>query len=512
MPFQKAEKRQAKLRLALIGPSGSGKTYTALAIAKGFGGRIALIDTEHQSASLYADLFNFDTLQLSSFHPQSYIAAINEAESAGYDFLIIDSLSHAWAGKDGLLEFVDEEKAKSKNRDGFTAWRKATPLHNQMVETILSANLHLIVTMRSKQEYVVEKDEHGKTAVRKVGMQPVQRDGLEYEFTVTGDLDMENNLIIGKTRCHLLTGKMFPKAGKDFANIMQGWLNTGEPSQLAPKPAPPPTGTHWSDNDTLRANTWKWVLDNGLDEATIHQVLHISSLREYPGTYREFTKAVMDYIRSLPPSADAQQPAATAAQAPAPPVTQTPPADPPASAANGGNGDTPKPPHWLDNRANANVFWATVQKCNLTQSEVLELMSISSLREHTGTFDEALTFVLQHQKLGNEQPDPNADKIITRNRAVEVHKTLRQWLLDAGVPNDLPARYVDDITTRYISALMECDVTKLTEAQAQIFTDAAKTKEPLLFWAAKFLLPLLPELPAKLAKYSPAATENLPIH
>ena len=149
--FKKATRHQAKLRLALIGPAGAGKTYTALRVATGFGGKIALIDTERGSASKYSGVADFDVLELESFSPEQYIEAIHAAEEGGYSVLVIDSLSHAWAGKDGILEFVDKRKAMNRGND-FSVWRDATPLQNKLVDTILTANLHIICTMRSKME------------------------------------------------------------------------------------------------------------------------------------------------------------------------------------------------------------------------------------------------------------------------------------------------------------------------------------------------------------------------
>ena len=241
-PFQKATKERARLRLALIGPSGSGKTYTSLQVGTALknGGRVALVDTERGSASKYADLFDFDVLELETFEPQNYIRAIEAASGAGYDVLILDSLSHAWAGVGGILSFVDTETMKSKSRNAYTeGWRKATPLHNRLVDAMIQADLHLIVTMRAKTEYVMETDQRGKTAPRKVGMAPVQRDGLEYEFDVVGDMDLDNNLVVSKTRCPALTGKMFAKPGDDLAGILNGWLMDG--TEPAPRKAPEPT-------------------------------------------------------------------------------------------------------------------------------------------------------------------------------------------------------------------------------------------------------------------------------
>lgn len=224
--FQKANKASQRLRLGLIGPSGSGKTYTALSIAKYIGSKVALIDTERGSSELYSDLFDFDVLKLTSFSPDKYIEGINTAATAGYDVLIIDSLSHAWMGKDGVLEFKD------RSGGDFNAWRKATPLHNKLVDAILDAPIHIIITMRSKVEYVMEEYEDNgrkKSRPRKVGMQPVQREGLDYEMTITADLDLDNNMTIDKTRCSTIKGKIYHQAGADFVADVKAWLDSGDP-------------------------------------------------------------------------------------------------------------------------------------------------------------------------------------------------------------------------------------------------------------------------------------------
>ncbi len=233
--FTKATKEQAKLRMALVGPAGSGKTMTALLIAKELGSKIAVIDTEYGSASLYSDKADFDVLQLTSFSVENYLAGIDAAVKGGYDVLIIDSLSHAWAGKNGVLEFKDAVSAKSG--DSYGAWRKATPLHNSLVDALLAAPIHIIATMRAKTEYVIEKDDNGKTRMRKIGLQPVQRDGLEYEFGIVADLDWDHNLIIDKSRCEALTDKVFNRAGKDIADILKDWLTSGAPATQRPMPA-----------------------------------------------------------------------------------------------------------------------------------------------------------------------------------------------------------------------------------------------------------------------------------
>jgi len=252
--FKKAVKEQAKLRLAVIGPSGSGKTFSSLRIAcemarlmreAGQGnGRVGLIDTERESASLYANKFDFDAMPLDSHSPISYVDAITLAENEGIDILIVDSLSHAWMGKDGALEQVDKAVERGAG-NSFSAWRTVTPKHNALVDKILSSKLHLIATIRAKTEYVQEKNDKGKTEIKKLGMAAIQRDGLEYEFTCVGDLDLQNNFKVSKTRLDgvVSPGEIFEKPGELFAQKVYGWLIDGapkrEPAPLAPA-APSP--------------------------------------------------------------------------------------------------------------------------------------------------------------------------------------------------------------------------------------------------------------------------------
>lgn len=236
MQFKKASKKALKLRLALEGVSGAGKTFSALAIAKGLGSKVAVIDTEHGSASLYADQFDFDVVELESFQPDNYIRAIRSAEMAGYDVVIIDSLSHAWVGKGGALELVDNAAIKSGSKNTFAAWREVTPQHNALVEAIIRSKCHVIATMRSKMEYALEKDERGKMSPRKIGLAPIQREGISYEFTIVGEMDLDHNLIITKSRCAAVASKVFKCPGEDFAKTLRDWLEQGAPEQ-SPNPS-----------------------------------------------------------------------------------------------------------------------------------------------------------------------------------------------------------------------------------------------------------------------------------
>lgn len=241
--FAPASRRQARLHLALIGPAGSGKTYTALKLATHLGKRVALIDTERSSACTYAGDFKFDVCELDDHHPQTYIDAIQAAAAAGYEVLIIDSLSHAWAGREGALELVDKAAARSKGNNTFSAWRDVTPLHNKLLDAVLGSPCHVIATLRAKTAYVQESDSKGRTQIRKMGLQPLQREGVEYEFDIVGDMDTDHNLVITKTRCSQLADAVINRPGEDLAQTLRGWLSGGSgeeggsPTPSSPSPA-----------------------------------------------------------------------------------------------------------------------------------------------------------------------------------------------------------------------------------------------------------------------------------
>lgn len=244
MAFKKAERKQAKLRLALVGPSGSGKTLSALRIAKGMaqelGCRIGVIDTEKESSSLYAGIVkgrlmpenwqvNFEILPFNPpFPPKKYVQGIKVAEQEGIGILIIDSFSHAWAGEGGLLDMVDGFTAASSSKNAFSeGWRKATPEQTKIVDAILQSTMHMIVTMRSKVAYDLLKDNNGRTRPIKIGMAPIQREGMDYEFTAWLDLAVDSHIAVaGKDRTNLFDGApriLTEETGKELIE----WLKEG---------------------------------------------------------------------------------------------------------------------------------------------------------------------------------------------------------------------------------------------------------------------------------------------
>ena len=231
MTFQKAEKKGIRGRIALVGPAGSGKTYTALELAqrlgKAYDTTVAVIDSEQGSAKKYADAFDFSVVELhDDFAPQKYIDAMTAAEEAGFGVLVIDSLTHAWVGAGGVLDKHGDATAKQKSGNSYVAWREVTPLHNALVDAMLAFKGHLIVTIRAKTEYDVQKED-GRTKITKVGLAPVQREGLDYEFDIVGDVDMSHRTVIGKTRCAAIVDKVFKPTPADmqkFAASLIEWF------------------------------------------------------------------------------------------------------------------------------------------------------------------------------------------------------------------------------------------------------------------------------------------------
>jgi len=259
MEFKKAIKNESRLRIAISGAAGSGKTYSALQIAKGIGGKIAVIDTERGSASLYSDRFDFDVLNLEPpYSPDKYIEAIGLAERNGYNIVIIDSLSHAWAGSGGLLDLHDSIQKSSKGGNSFSAWKEVTPLHNRLIDKVTGSKCHIIATMRAKQDYVVEQN-GGRTQVRKVGLAPVQREGVEYEFTVYIELSQEHVAIASKDRTNLFDGKYFTPTEQTGA-LLVNWLNQASENikvsqPQSPEPVPATTVANIASNSTKKTLT-----------------------------------------------------------------------------------------------------------------------------------------------------------------------------------------------------------------------------------------------------------------
>ena len=223
MKLRKACRRNAKIKMGLQGPSGSGKTYSSLLIAYGLcsdWSKVAVIDTENLSADLYDHLGDYNVLSIDApFSPDKYMDAIKECQHAGMEVIIIDSMTHSW-------EYLIEYHA-SLQGNSFTNWGKITPLHNELVQVILQSPCHVIATIRTKQDYIlVEKN--NKQVPEKVGLKGVQRDGLEYDFTLVFDLDMRNHASSSKDRTGLFFSKPSTKLTIETGRAIKDWCEQVE--------------------------------------------------------------------------------------------------------------------------------------------------------------------------------------------------------------------------------------------------------------------------------------------
>jgi hypothetical protein len=223
MKLRPASRKEARIKLAIQGPSGSGKTYSSLLLAKGLVkdyAKVAIIDTESGSADLYAHLGKYHVLNLEApYTPEKYIKAIDMCEASGMEVIIIDSISHCW---EELLHYHGQLTGNS-----FANWSKVTPRQNAFIRRILDSTSHVIATLRVKQDYILADKGNGRTKVEKVGLKTIQRDGVDYEFTLVFDLDMKHNARTSKDRTGLFTGKPEFIITQDTGSELLAWCQRG---------------------------------------------------------------------------------------------------------------------------------------------------------------------------------------------------------------------------------------------------------------------------------------------
>lgn len=229
MELQIAKRKQAKIKLGIQGCSGSGKTMSSLLIAFGLcsdWNKIAVIDTENYSASLYAHLGGFKVLNIAApFSPEKYAEAIHLCESAGIDVIIVDSISHEWEGTRGILDIHSNMQGNS-----FTNWSKLTPRHNAFVQAILQSPCHIIGTVRTKQDYVLS-EKNGKQVPEKVGLKGVTREGMDYEFTIVLDVNIKHLASASKDRTGLFMDKPEFRISTITGEQILAWCNEGVPPE-----------------------------------------------------------------------------------------------------------------------------------------------------------------------------------------------------------------------------------------------------------------------------------------
>lgn len=342
--FRKGTRRKLKLRAVLDGPAGSGKTYTALRLGHALlrheraknpnhpNLRIAVIGTEgsaeDDAAEKYlgipdpdapGEFWDFDLCHLTSFAPSTYTGAMLDAAKQQYPIVIVDSLTHAWAGKDGALELKDQKATETHNQ--YTAWKDVTPMHNRMVDTILTMPAHIICTMRVKTDHVLEEvvNERGKTVQvpRKVGLAPIQRAGMEYEFDIYACMDWSHILTVTKTRCSAVDGLVMHKPGMSLAQMLIEWLETG----AAENTIGPALGI--TDEQTARVTELLRELGKTLDAIKVNFPNHYGCQELHELSPANAADLIKRLESSLP-----KKPAPAKPPEPVPPPTPVKPAEP----------------------------------------------------------------------------------------------------------------------------------------------------------------------------------------
>lgn len=295
MQIRKAERKKAKLRLGIAGASGSGKTWGSLEIATGIGGKIGMIDTENRGY-LFGDDFNYDIIVLEApFYIDKYIEAIKTFEKKGYDILIIDSLSHAWEGQGGVLSTVDAgggwfaKGGQQGNKD-----------HNALIHAIISSKMHVITTLRAKTEYSMAPNDRGKMSLQKLGLKPIQRENIEYEYTVFINMNQEKQGLVSKDNTKLFHGKYLTLT-QDIGKELVGWLNNGK-EDLSP--------------EQLREQFVTIQMPEIV--AKIGDCKDLNALKEiYDGANSDYAKKYPEEFKNIVMAKDAQKIALLEAQVPA---------------------------------------------------------------------------------------------------------------------------------------------------------------------------------------------------
>lgn len=289
-----AAKEKLKVMIGLSGPSGSGKTYSALQLAFGIAGdwgKIALADTENKSALYYAGKptgiwlhIPFDETARGGYSPQNWIKLITYAESLPIDVLILDSVSAEWEGVGGCLDLIE---SLGKGKNAFAGWKTVTPMHRAFIDRMRHSRLHIIATMRSKQDYVVESNEHGKQVPKKVGTKSIQREGTDYEFGIILDIDMSHFATSSKDRTGLFAERHPFKIDEDTGKELLAWANAGVDSE-PPKPA---AGFDPTNDDHIRG--MNILLDNNHIDNRDYRAFII---KEMAGHQREYLNVLLEKL------------------------------------------------------------------------------------------------------------------------------------------------------------------------------------------------------------------------
>lgn len=317
--FAPAVKEQLKARVAIDGPTGAGKTWTALQWARiiaGPEGHIGLVDTENRSAAYYAPTpgnaverlnwwdppYEFGHLPVGPpYDPRELTALIRKAgtELGADGVLVIDSLTHYWSGEGGTRDIVDHAAERARG-NSFAGWKEGTPAQRMMLDAIIHAACHVIVTMRSKMEYVLETNAQGKQQPRKIGMAPEQRAGVEYEFTLVVDMDLEHRLIVSKSRCDAVADAVATQGrSADVAQTFAAWLGTGAEPAREPSPPPPDDAITPPQMKKLRATYGDLGIKKGDDMKHISGVILGAPIETHSTLTVDQASALIDRLTAV---------------------------------------------------------------------------------------------------------------------------------------------------------------------------------------------------------------------
>lgn len=277
-----AKREKVKLMVGLTGPSGAGKTYSGLLLAHGITqdwSKIIVADTENKSALYYASEdrpfghIDFSVDLPNAYHPKNWVDVITEAENnKNCEVLILDSITHEWQGKDGCLDLVSNSSSKSS----YTAWKDVTPLHDRFIDKMRNSRLHIIATMRSKMDHVIEKDDRGRGVPKRVGLKSMQREGAEYEFGIIFDIDISHYASVSKDRTGVFSQLGTFQIGEHTGAELLQWANSGADNEKKTAPGAMKGAVYEGSEDqkkVVRALYAKLSINDSTEKKEIHNAL-----------------------------------------------------------------------------------------------------------------------------------------------------------------------------------------------------------------------------------------------
>lgn len=347
MKFEVPSADALYLRAMVSGPSGAGKTTSSLRIAGGIARKlgksskeelekaIGVIDTENGRSGLeYGRDYGggplyFSQLKVPNHKPDTFLQALRVAYREAFDVLLVDSLTHEW---EGIRALVDDISAKDKRKQGLPAWGVATPKHDEIMGALQKMPSHVIGCFRSKTMHAAQQQEVNgktKTVIERLGMQPMARDGTEFEFDLHLELSPEGYVSHGKRPRGIFTPlaeRTWESAtetlGVDLIACLTGGeasavVEVGSPEGESTNPKPEPSA---AKQDNPAQNETQGPADSGAPEQpqgiTASHLLADAREHDVPGKkLKEWVESFTDdrypgngmrlgeWLRQVPPDA-----------------------------------------------------------------------------------------------------------------------------------------------------------------------------------------------------------------